>query len=270
MPHIVSHARTTEPGAHPPVPDGDGVHVRWLVSSDDGEAKHGIIAELRLDPGAVQPRHRHANADEAAIILEGNAWLLTASAQRPAPAGTLILARRDVWHGLRAGESGVKLLTVHGGESDISALAVELGEGEHDDEAPETLTIADAPWNAVHNPEAGFHNMSAAWLVSEAGLPSATMVIGRSAYGEEGTPGGHALHRHFHGEEFLYLVSGDATHLTEDGEIGLTAGDIGFMPAPEWHGIWNSGAVPAQSVFGYLGVDSLDAAGYEVHPGPGS
>ncbi len=266
MPHIVRRGQAAESGAHPPVPDADGVHARWLVSAAHGEARSGMIAELTLDAGATQPLHRHDNAEEALVVLEGDATLLSARGERPAPQGTVVLARRDIWHGLRAGENAVRLLTVYGGENDIGALGAELADGAVDGDAPETLAISAAPWSSVHNPDAGFHHMGAAWLVSPDSLPSSVLVLGRSAYGEPDHPGGHALHRHLAGEEFLYLLDGDASHLTEDGEIAMASGDIGFMPAPEWHGIWNTHAVPAQSVFGYLGVDSLEAAGYEVHP----
>ncbi len=264
MAHIVKAGESVEPGS--PVPDADGAHVRWLVSSAHGGAKHGIIAELTLDPGAGQPLHRHGNADEAVIVLEGDATLLTAIGEQTAPTGTLILATRDVRHGLRAGREPVKLLTIHGGESDIAQLDVALDEGEDNDATPATLHVPSLPRNPIHMPENGFYNMGARWLVSEGGLPSSAFLIGRSAYGEPVLEGGHALHRHLAGEEFLYLLDGQANHLTEDGPIAIGPGDIAFMPALEWHGIWNSGAAAAQSLFGYLGVNSLAAGGYELHP----
>lgn len=266
MPHILEAGKSIEPTPRRAVPDAEGTHIRWLVSSAHGGAKHGIIAELTLDPGAGQPLHRHGNADEAAIVLDGDATLLTAAGEQPAPMGTLILAEHDVCHGLRAGDEPVNLLTIYGGECDIADLEVDLGDGGGNDSTPATLHVPSLPRNPIHRPENGFYNMGARWLVSEGGLPSSVFLIGRGAYGEPELEGGHALHRHLAAEEFLYLLDGQANHLTEDGQIAMAAGDIAFMPALEWHGIWNSGPAAAQSIFGYLGVNSREAGGYELYP----
>ena len=267
MPYIVTKEQPIADKAAGAVPEAEGAHVRWLISSEHGGSQQGMIAELTLNPGAGLPLHRHGNADEAAFVVAGDATLLTAAGEQPAPAGTLILAVRDVWHGLRGGEEPVKLLTIYGGESDISALDLELDDGETAGDPPVTVDALSLARDPIHMPENGFFNMGARWLVSEDGLPGAMLVIGRSAYGEPELEGGHALHRHPGAEEFLYLLDGDANHLTEHGgEIAMTAGDIALMPASEWHGIWNSGPSAAQSVFGYLGVGSLEASGYELHP----
>jgi quercetin dioxygenase-like cupin family protein len=266
MPHIVKAGESIGPTAQRPVPDADGARIRWLVSSAHGGSEHGIIGELTLDPGAAQPLHRHTGVDEAIVVLEGHATLLTAAGEQPVPAGGLILAERQVWHGVRAGESSLKLLTIYAGESDIEALDTELSDGVADGALPATLDVRSLPRNPIHAPENGFFNMASRWLVSEDGLPSSAFLLGRAAYGEPEPEGGHALHRHLAGEEFLYLLEGQANHLTEDAEIAMRTGDLAFMPSPEWHGIWNSGPGAAQSVFGYLGVNSLAAGGYELYP----
>lgn len=264
MPHIVSSS--THQGADSEVSAG-GVGTRWLVSSTHGGARHGMIADVRLGPGAGQPLHRHANAEEAAIVLDGDATVLTATGDQPAPAGTLILSVRGVWHGIVAGARPVRLLTVYGGECDVDALDMEMAQGSVEGAASETVGIESVARARNHAPEMGFYNMAAGWLVSENGLPSSELLIGRSVYGEPELEGGHVLHRHLVGEEFLYLLEGSAAHLTEDGErIPMAVGDIAFMPAPELHGIWNTGATAAHSIFGYLGANSLAGAGYELAP----
>lgn len=252
------------------VPDVDGVTVRWLVSAEQGESRHGMVAELTLAPHSAQPLHRHLGVDEAAVVLSGEATLLSASGAQPAPAGTLVLSTDGIWHGIKSGDEPVKLLTIYGEENRVSALGAELA-GDHPEGAsPSVLDVPSLGRDRVHNPEMGFFNMSARFLVAEDALASSAFLIGRSAYGEPGRAGGHVLHRHPAAEEFLYLLEGEASHLTEDGELAMTAGDIALIPASEWHGIWNPGTTPAQALFGYLGATSRQVAGYELYPVPPS
>lgn len=250
--------------------DVDGVTVRWLVSAEHGEARHGMVAELTLAPHAAIPLHRHPDADEAAVLLSGEATLLSASGEKPAPAGTLVLSTKGIWHGIKSGDKPVKVLTIYGGESQVSALGVELAGDPPQGASPSVVDIPSLGRDRAHNPEMGFFNMSARFLVGDDGLASSAFLIGRGAYGDSGHAGGHALHRHPKAEEFLYLLEGDASHLTEDGELPMTTGDIALIPASEWHGIWNPRPIPAQGLFGYLGVSSRQGAGYELYPVPSS
>lgn len=264
MPHVVRAGESTDSGLPGPVPGGEGLRVRWLIGSALGNAQKGILGELTLAPGAAEPLHRHVNVDEAAFVMSGAATVLTADGERALPEGALVLSPRGTWHGIRAGHEPVELLLIYGGKSDISKLAAEPGDGTAEGEAPQIINSSERPRNSVHNPDLGFFNMGASWLVSEEGLPGANLVVGAAVYGMPDTDGGHALHRHPAGEEFLYLRSGESSHLTEAGSIPMGPGDIAFIPTGEWHGIWNHSASGSHSVFGYLGSSSLEEAGYEL------
>jgi quercetin dioxygenase-like cupin family protein len=261
MPHLTKAGDRSRTGARP---DAAGLNTRWLISSALGGAEHGMIAELELAPMATEPLHRHANADEAAFVLSGSATALGADGEQAAPAGTLILSSRGTWHGIRAGEEPTSVLLIYGGESNIDELVVELAGGVAAGAAPRTINASELTPHPNHNPEMGFFNMAANFLVSEDGLPGAELVVGAAFYGTPDPIGGHALHRHPNAEEFLYIRRGRASHLTTDGELAMDQGDIAFIPTGELHGIWNKSPSATQSVFGYLGLTSLRAGGYEL------
>jgi quercetin dioxygenase-like cupin family protein len=261
MPHVMKAGDHSRTGARP---DAAGLDTRWMISSDLGGARHGMIGELELAPEATEPLHRHANADEAAFVLSGSATVLGADGEQPAPAGTLILSSRGIWHGIRAGDEPTSVLLIYGGENTLDAFAVELAGRDAAGAAPRTINAAELTPHPNHNPEMGFFNMAANFLVSEDGLPGAELVVGAAHYGTPDPKGGHALHRHPAAEEFLYIRGGRASHLMAEGSIAMGPGDIAFIPTGEWHGIWNESESATQSVFGYLGIASLQAGGYEL------
>lgn len=265
MPHVVRAGDRSRTGARPAA---DGVSARWMISSELGGARHGIVGELELEPGAVEPLHRHANGDEAAFVLSGSATAVGVNGEQPAPAGALILASRNVWHAIRAGEEPTRVLLIYSGESDIAALDAELAGDDAAGESPRMIDSSALTPHLNHNPEMGFFNMAASFLVSEDGLSGADLVVGAAQYGTPDPIGGHALHRHPAAEEFLYIRDGQALHLTEEGTDPMQPGDIALIPAGEWHGIWNQAPAATQSVFGYLGVTSLAAGGYELPQNP--
>lgn len=78
-------------------------------------------------------------------------------------------------------------------------------------------------------------------------------------------PGLHEHHRHPRGDEFLYILEGGGEHLTPDGTaISLSAGEIAYIPANEYHGFKNKDGVLTRTLFGYFGPATLGEAGYEV------
>lgn len=234
--------------------------VEVLLDAQHGAAQRGTVTQLILEPRSGEELHCHTGADEATFVLSGQAAALGASGEEVAPAGTLIYSAQGTWHAVRSGQQPVTLLTVHGhGESEGEAKAIPSGQ-----DKPVLVDVAGLGRDPAHNPAMGFLHMSARFLIGESALPSSGLFAGRAAYGDPGQPGGHALHRHPSAEEFLFVLEGEAHHLTEDGELPMRAGDIALIPAGEWHGIWNSGDTPVQALFGYLGVSGRPAAGYEL------
>lgn len=77
---------------------------------------------------------------------------------------------------------------------------------------------------------------------------------------------GAAHERHFHpnADEFLYVIRGRAAVGAEDEENEATPGTIQIIPAGKVHWLRNlDPEQPVEIVGGYLGVGSLEEAGYE-------
>jgi quercetin dioxygenase-like cupin family protein len=242
-----------------------GRTARWALSRDSGGATGGVVGLGELSPGEQTPMHRHPNADEAIIVLEGTGVATTSAGDAPAKAGTVLFAPRGSWHTLRAGDDGLKVMMVYGG----IGHAKEAGEELPDDGplvdvgiAAKTIEASEATDHPFHDPDQGFHHISARWLV-DGDQGAHDIVVGQSSFAADG--GLHALHRHPDAEEFLYLLVGEGTHIDENGdEHPVKAGEITLVSANEWHGFRNTGDVKAIAFFGYLGANSLAAGGYEL------
>jgi quercetin dioxygenase-like cupin family protein len=74
----------------------------------------------------------------------------------------------------------------------------------------------------------------------------------------------HERHFHPHADEFLYVISGRAAIGAEDSENEALPGTLQIIPAGRVHWLRNlDPAQPVEIVGGYLGVGSLEEAGYE-------
>jgi quercetin dioxygenase-like cupin family protein len=240
-----------------------GGHLTWLIDRTAGDAREGAVALLELDPGAEQQLHAHPHAEEATIVLTGGGQFLTEGGVRDAASGRALYAPAGAAHGLRAGSDGLKALIVLGiasaeeaGWSDAAA-AVAAG--------PVVVRSDDAETMVLDDPAQGFRGVTARWVVDAELAGSTGIVVGRSEF----APGGaHELHRHPGCAEFFYLLEGQGVHLGEGAEeVPAKLGDIALFERASWHGFRNTGHVEARSIFGYLGVASFQAGGYEL---PGS
>lgn len=81
-------------------------------------------------------------------------------------------------------------------------------------------------------------------------------------------PGGaHILHRHPRSAQISCLLSGEAHHLTEDGPVPISAGDIVCVRRNEWHGFRNTVRTHALLLSLYSPASDLTEAGYETFAG---
>jgi mannose-6-phosphate isomerase-like protein (cupin superfamily) len=78
-------------------------------------------------------------------------------------------------------------------------------------------------------------------------------------------PTGH-VHRHPR-DELLFIAEGECYHVGEKLHLHCTKGDLVFVPAGYWHGVWvpdPNKRVEALAIYG--GVGSWEEVGYEECP----
>lgn len=210
----------------------------------------GSIDLLELSPDA-EIDINVLGAESAHTVVSGSGELLDGHTHESLQPGSLIQSSGTSPVTVRAGESGLHILRVTGQPTS------ELPQHEH-----RVLLTEEQEDFPFHSPEQGFLHMSARWLVDNDHGNSTTFTLGQSTFAAH--VGCHELHRHPHAQELFYILEGEGVHLLEDGEVPMKAGDLVLVPLNEWHGFRNTGSVPLRAMFGYLGVNSLEAGGYEL------
>jgi len=61
----------------------------------------------------------------------------------------------------------------------------------------------------------------------------------------------------------MVVLSGSGAHLTEDGEAPVSAGDVTYVPAKEWHG-YRSGDGDTHVFAGEIAVGRSRDGGYQL------
>jgi quercetin dioxygenase-like cupin family protein len=75
----------------------------------------------------------------------------------------------------------------------------------------------------------------------------------------------HEAHRHPNADEFFYVIRGRALLGAEQEEHEAGPGTVEFVPAGKVHWLRNlDSSEPVEVVGGYLGVGSLEEAGYQL------
>jgi quercetin dioxygenase-like cupin family protein len=108
----------------------------------------------------------------------------------------------------------------------------------------------------------GWEGMHVWWLVDRDRGGSETAVFIISEFPPARS---HELHRHPHAEEFFYILDGSGLHMTEQGPVRVSSGDVVFIPMNEWHGFTNDSGEPVRALTVISGVTKYSDAGYEVH-----
>ena len=117
---------------------------------------------------------------------------------------------------------------------------------------PEDLSASSRP---------GWEGMRIWWLVDDSTTGSKDAVVCQAEFAS-GVK--HDLHVHPNADEIFCVIDGEGDHLTEDGAVGVRAGDIVFIPRGEPHGFQNTGAAPCRSYAFYGGVARYEDAGYDT------
>lgn len=129
---------------------------------------------------------------------------------------------------------------------------------------PYATSTEAAPVDTETPRKLGFEGLKVWWLLNrDAG---ATQQI--EFHVAELPPGfTHGLHRHPNAAEIVYVLEGEALHLSEDAEpVRQCKGDLFYIPAGEWHGLSNATDGTLVVIGISEGINHYEDAGYEDHP----
>ena len=75
------------------------MQVKFLVDKHTAGSEHFLLGWTVLPPGARHDRHRHHQADEFFIVLQGTGRIYTDLGQELATKGDVVFTPRGHWHG---------------------------------------------------------------------------------------------------------------------------------------------------------------------------
>ncbi len=183
-------------------------------------------------------------------------------------AGDTIYAAPNEWHGFRnTGTTPATLVSLYSRAAVMSEAGYESYSGDvraGGEPVVRKVSLSALQGDAALDENAGFFGLGVFWLATSETVGAREVVLGASTF----EPGGvHEHHRHPHGDEILFILEGGGHHLTPDGAVPLSAGEIAYIPANEFHGFRNPEGVLTRTLFGYFGAGDLGEAGYEVRGG---
>lgn len=103
--------------------------------------------------------------------------------------------------------------------------------------SPDRVTTMTFDWGSIK------------WFVTPSLIPGAGSTLGEVIV----NPGkGHARHNHPNAEEVIYVISGEATQMVDDGEpFPIKEGDTVHIPAGAYHSTFNSTWRPLRLIVTY-------------------
>jgi quercetin dioxygenase-like cupin family protein len=250
-------------------PDLRGVTVKTVIDRASIEAHRGMLSIAEFAPGGYHTLHRHSGSAQISYLLSGRGAHLTENGPVNLRAGDATYVPENTWHGFSnlSAEKAV-LLSIYSPAAGLVEAGYESFAGEIDSsKTPHVAkaSLADLQGDAALDPDAGFIGLGVFWLATRDTVGSEDFLLGASTF----EPGGlHEHHRHPRGDEFLYILEGGGEHLTAEGAVSLSAGEIAYIPANEYHGFKNKEGVLTRTLFGYFGAPTLAEAGYEVRETP--
>lgn len=246
-------------------PDLRDAKVRQVINRSTVGSHRGMLLLTDFEPGGEHALHRHGASEQISFLLKGSAAHLTANGPVKFEAGDAIYVPPNEWHGFRnTGAESATLVSLYSRAAAPSEPGYEsfVGEVRADGEPKvRKVSLSALRGDAALDERAGFFGLGVYWLATRETVGASGAVLGASTF----EPGGvHEHHRHPHGDEILFILEGGGDHLTPDGAVPLSAGEIAYIPANEYHGFRNKKGVLTRTLFGYFGVGSLAEAGYEV------
>jgi quercetin dioxygenase-like cupin family protein len=87
------------------------MQVQFLVDKHTAGSEDLLLGWTVLPPGARHDRHRHQQADEFFIVLQGSGMIYTNEGREPAGKGDVVFTPRGHWHGFdNTGDEDVVLV----------------------------------------------------------------------------------------------------------------------------------------------------------------
>lgn len=251
-----------------PNPDLSGVTVRTLVDRDTVGSSRGTLSISEFAPGGSHKLHRHPRASQISHLLSGKGEHLTVNGPVAVEAGDTVYIPQGEWHGFRnVGDTVAVLVSLYAPAASMAEAGYESHEGELDmSSAPAVLktSLSQMQGDAALDEDAGFIGLGVFWLATRDTVGTNGFLLGASTF----EPGGlHEHHRHPNGDEILFILEGGGEHLTPDDAVTLSAGEVAYISAGEYHGFRNPPGVLTKTLFGYFGPATLEEAGYEVREG---
>jgi mannose-6-phosphate isomerase-like protein (cupin superfamily) len=231
-----------------------GVRIFYLHKGEVGRPPEGEVVLREL---ATATTHTIGSGDResGSVLLAGAAEILIDGVAYPLSVGAIVQTPPAATFQLRTTDHAATVLSILGVPPAQTSGASATG--------IRTARVEDAAEIAAHLPERGFFHMHARMLIDHANGAAGAFTLGQGRFAPDG--GCHALHRHPGAAEVFYIWSGEGVHLSEDGaEHPMRVGDLAYVARNEWHGFRNTGPSPVRALFGYLGANSRESAGYEL------
>ena len=96
------------------------MQVQFLVDKHIAGSEDFLLGWTVLPPGAKHDRHRHHDADEFFIVLQGSGMVYTDDGREPSKKGDVVFTPRGYWHGFD--NTGVEDVVLVWGWSGAGAL----------------------------------------------------------------------------------------------------------------------------------------------------
>jgi quercetin dioxygenase-like cupin family protein len=254
------------PSTHP---DLSGVSVRDVINRNTVDTRRGMLSIAEFAPGGSHALHRHPVSSQISYLLSGKGEHLTENGPVPMRAGDTTYVPKNDWHGFRnTGCDKAVLLSIYSPAATLAEAGYDshpaglVAQGEGTGSAHVAMaSLSTLQGDAALDADKGFIGLGVFWLATRDTVGTHDFLLGASTF----EPGGvHEHHRHPHGDEFLFILEGGGEHLTSTGAVSLSAGEIAYIPANEYHGFRNPPGTLTRTLFGYFGPATLAEAGYEV------
>jgi mannose-6-phosphate isomerase-like protein (cupin superfamily) len=102
------------------------MQVQFLVDQEKAGTDDFLLGWTVLPPGARHDRHRHHDADEFFVVLQGSGMVYTDDGREPAGKGDVVYTPREHWHGFdNTGDEDVVLVWGWSGAGSLEATGYE-------------------------------------------------------------------------------------------------------------------------------------------------